>query len=138
MLLIGLLEESTGGSPIGWLMWAVLVIFALLVITGWLTSRKTALETESTTQIHPHGMEDDLTVLEGIGPKVAKVLHAAGISSFAALAEAEPGKVQEYLKQAGLRMFDPQGWIEQARFAARGDADGLAKLQAELKGGRHV
>jgi hypothetical protein len=138
MLMIGLLEGSTGGSPIGWMMWVALIVFTLLVLTGWLTSRKPVSETESTPQVHTHGMEDDLTVLEGIGPKVARVLQAAGISSFAALAEAEPGKVQEYLKQAGLRMLNPQGWIEQARLAARGDADGLAKLQAELKGGRHL
>jgi hypothetical protein len=33
-------------------------------------------------------------------------------------------------------MMNPEGWIEQARLAAQGDREELAKLQAELKGGR--
>jgi hypothetical protein len=33
-------------------------------------------------------------------------------------------------------MMDPEGWIEQAKLAARGDMEGLNKLQEELKGGR--
>jgi hypothetical protein len=35
-------------------------------------------------------------------------------------------------------MMDPTGWIEQARLAARGDMEGLKKMQAELKGGRRA
>jgi predicted flap endonuclease-1-like 5' DNA nuclease len=79
---------------------------------------------------------DDLIALEGIGPKVAKVLNTAGIVSFAELAGANPAEVQKILDAAGLQMMNPEGWIEQARLAAQGDREGLAKLQAELKGGR--
>jgi hypothetical protein len=32
--------------------------------------------------------------------------------------------------------MNPEGWIEQAHLAANGDWDGLARLQADLKGGR--
>ena len=35
-------------------------------------------------------------------------------------------------------MMDSAGWIEQAKLAAKGDTEGLMKLQDELKGGRRV
>ncbi len=79
---------------------------------------------------------DDLVVLEGIGPKVAKVLNAAGVVSFADLAKADAAELQKTLSAAGLQMMNPEGWIEQAKLAAAGDKEGLARLQSELKGGR--
>lgn len=78
---------------------------------------------------------DDLTILEDIGPKVAKVLNEAGIHSFADLAGANAADVQKTLDAAGLQMMNPEGWIEQAKLAARGDMEGLKKLQDALKGG---
>lgn len=79
---------------------------------------------------------DDLVRLEGIGPKVAKVLNDAGITTFAGLASANAADLQKILSAAGLQMMNPEGWIEQAVLAAKGDWAGLEKLQGELKGGR--
>jgi predicted flap endonuclease-1-like 5' DNA nuclease len=79
---------------------------------------------------------DDLTMIEGIGPKVSKILNDAGIMSFADLAAADAARVERALDSAGLQMMDPEGWIQQAKLAARGDMEGLKKLQDELKGGR--
>ena len=79
---------------------------------------------------------DDLAKIEGIGPKVVKVLNEAGISTFADLAGAKAATVQKALDAAGLQMMDPKGWISQAKLAAKGDWDGFEKLQGELKGGR--
>jgi p-aminobenzoyl-glutamate transporter AbgT len=143
MFAIGLLEETHGGSDLAWLLWVALGFFALMVIVGWLVSRNRKPEAEPAHEHHEAHAEsaheaDDLTVLEGIGPKVAKVLAEAGIATFAALAEAELAKVQEALDAAGLQMMNPAGWIEQAKLAAKGDKEGLAKLQAELKGGRRA
>jgi predicted flap endonuclease-1-like 5' DNA nuclease len=83
-------------------------------------------------------LADDLVSLEGIGPKVAKLLEGAGITTFKALAKADPARVKEVLDAAGYKYMDPAGWIEQAKFAAAGDKEGLAKLQSELKGGRRA
>jgi predicted flap endonuclease-1-like 5' DNA nuclease len=82
--------------------------------------------------------EDDLARIEGIGPKVAGVLKGAGITTFDALAHAEPAKIRSILNEAGLRMMNPEGWIEQAQLAAKEDWDRLQKLQDELVGGRRV
>lgn len=145
MFAIGILEETHGGSELGWLLWVALGFFALMVVIGWLVSRNKKPEAEPVHEHHEHHehheehvAEDDLVSLEGIGPKVAKVLKEAGITTFAALAEADPAKVQETLNAAGLQMMNPAGWIEQAKLAAKGDKEGLAKLQSELKGGRRA
>jgi large subunit ribosomal protein L21 len=79
---------------------------------------------------------DDLVKIEGIGPKVAKVLGAAGISTFEVLASSNADDIQNILKSSGLKMMDAGTWPQQARLAADGDWDGLKKLQDELSGGR--
>ena len=79
---------------------------------------------------------DDLTLIEGIGPKVAAVLNTAGISTFATLAETDAAEIQEILNSAGLTMMDATSWPAQAKLAADGDIDGLKEMQAGLSGGR--
>ena len=79
---------------------------------------------------------DDLTKIEGIGPKVAKTLAAAGVSTFEALASTSVEDIQKILTDAGLKMMDATTWPQQAELAAKGDWDALEKLQASLSGGR--
>lgn len=79
---------------------------------------------------------DDLTLIEGIGPKVAEVLSKAGISTFAALAKADAADIQDILNAANLKMMDATSWPAQANLAAAGDMDGLKQMQDELSGGR--
>jgi large subunit ribosomal protein L17 len=81
---------------------------------------------------------DDLTQIEGIGPKTSGVLQNAGISSFDQLAAANTSSLKQILQAAGLRLGDPTTWPEQARLAASGDWDALETLQGQLKGGRQV
>jgi predicted flap endonuclease-1-like 5' DNA nuclease len=82
---------------------------------------------------------DDLTKIEGIGPKIAGVLNAAGITTFGQLAGADPEHLRQILGSADprlLRLADPATWPEQARLAAAGDWDALRALLATLKGGQ--
>ena len=79
---------------------------------------------------------DDLTRIEGIGPKVAKVLASIGITTFQALAEADYSRVKQALVDAGWPYMDPASWMEQAKLAAEGRWEELALLQEKLKGGR--
>ena len=84
---------------------------------------------------------DDLTRIEGIGPKISGVLNAAGITTFAQLAAAEPTRLLQVLEEADprlLRLADPQTWPEQAELAAAGNWDALQALQDEMKGGRRA
>ncbi len=81
---------------------------------------------------------DDLTKVLGIGPKIAGLLRADGISSFAELAQAPVDRLQTILNAAGKRyqMAVPTTWPRQAGLAASGDWEKLATLQSELDGGR--
>lgn len=81
---------------------------------------------------------DDLSIIEGIGPKIAELLVKGGIVTFADLAKAKPAAIQTILDAAGKRyqMHDPATWPKQAALARDGKTAELAKLQAELKGGR--
>ena len=84
------------------------------------------------------GEGDDLKVIEGIGPRIEEVLKAAGITTYAKLAETRPGRLETVMKEAGTRLANPETWPEQAALAAAGDWEGLRELQGELKGGRRV
>lgn len=81
---------------------------------------------------------DDLTLVEGIGPKIAELLINAGITTFAQLASAKPTAIKSILETAGKRyqMHDPATWPKQAALARDGKSAELAKLQSELKAGK--
>jgi large subunit ribosomal protein L17 len=81
---------------------------------------------------------DDLTKIEGIGPKIAEILNKSEITTFSKLAESNTEKLNEILAQAGNRYksHDPSTWAEQAELAASGKWEDLKKRQDELKGGR--
>lgn len=80
---------------------------------------------------------DDLTCIEGIGPKISGLLQAAGIVTFAHLASTDVKRLKQIIAEAGLTaLADPTTWPEQAGLAATGQWDALETLQEELKGGR--
>lgn len=93
------------------------------------------LETRAATLEAPAG-PDDLELVEGIGPKAAAILQAAGITTFAQLATTDVARLREILAAAKLRLLDPATWPEQAKLAAAGDWAGFEALQQELRGGR--
>ncbi|WP_298929418.1 30S ribosomal protein S2 [uncultured Allomuricauda sp.] len=80
---------------------------------------------------------DDLTKVEGIGPKAAEALTNSGIATFGDLAKADPEKIKETLTEASSRMahLDPTSWPKQAQMAADGKWDELKEWQDNAKGG---
>lgn len=140
MVAVIFLEEAGPNTELGWLLYLFLGFFVLMVIVGWLTSRRKVDQIEVMPEAASHqgesAMADDLIKLEGIGPKVARILNEAGITTFEALANANAAELQKTLSSAGMQMMNPEGWIEQARLAAKSDWASLEKLQSELKGGR--
>jgi len=81
---------------------------------------------------------DDLTKIEGIGPKISQLLNKDGLKTFSDLAKAKKARLTGILDAAGsrYRMHDPSTWAKQAKLAAADKWDQLAKLQGELKGGK--
>lgn len=80
---------------------------------------------------------EDLTVIEGIGPKISALLISQGINSFSALAACSPDQIRTILESGGgrFRMANPESWPEQAKLAAENHWDHLKSLQSSLKGG---
>ncbi len=80
---------------------------------------------------------DDLTKIEGVGPKAAEALVNAGMGTFADLAKGDSDKIKELLTEASSRMahLDPTSWPKQAQMAADGKWDELKEWQDNVKGG---
>lgn len=76
----------------------------------------------------PAAVSDDLTQLSGVGPKASAALATAGITTYAALAEANEPRLRHALHEAD--MVPPANiasWPMQATYAAKGDWQGLMK-----------
>lgn len=82
--------------------------------------------------------EDNLQIIEGIGPKIEQVLHEAGIRSWAVLAKKSADDLRTILDNAGpnYRINDPATWPRQAELANEGNWDELIKYQKFLDTGR--
>ena len=81
---------------------------------------------------------DDLTKIEGIGPKIGEVLTSNGISTFALLAGSTPESIKAFLDAAegNFAAHETTTWPAQAQMAADGKWDELKKWQDELDGGK--
>ena len=81
--------------------------------------------------------KDDLTKVEGIGPKAAEALSKAGVNTFEKLSKKSVEEIRTILVEASktLAHLDPQTWAQQAKLAAEGKWDELKKWQDELNGG---
>lgn len=60
---------------------------------------------------------DDLKKLDGVGPKLAEILNAAGLNTYADVAGTSVEKFKEILEAAGSRYAskDPAPWIAEAK-----------------------
>ncbi len=81
---------------------------------------------------------DNLQIIEGIGPKVEAVLKGAGIMSWEDLADQSPDELRAILDVAGsaYKMMDPVTWPKQARLAVEGNWNELIAYQRFLDEGR--
>lgn len=84
------------------------------------------------------GEKDDLTKIEGIGPKIAGLFNNAGLHTFLDVSKASVKKMKDILTAAGPRFqtHKPDTWAQQAALASLGDWKTLKKWQDELDGGK--
>ena len=80
---------------------------------------------------------DDLKKIEGVGPKAAEAMVAAGLDTFAKVAKAKPEAIATILSEASsnLAHLVTDTWPKQAKLAADGKWDELKELQDKLDGG---
>lgn len=82
--------------------------------------------------------ENDLKIVEGIGPKIEELFHNAGIKTWKALAETSVEKCQQILENAGdkFKMHKPATWPKQSEMAYLGKWKELKEWQDVLDGGK--
>lgn len=159
LLLLGVLFPQSGLSrPAGLagmgFMFAALLIglaavlfdpaFPKPVARSWPEGGTAILTRYARVDLDEHGHEnghpaqpDDLTRIEGIGPKIEAILNAADVVTYAQLAQYAPDNIREILRLAEFRApADPSSWPEQARLADREAWDELEALQERLVAGR--
>lgn len=85
-----------------------------------------------TAPVHSHlpgasGPPDDLQKLKGVGPKLADMLNARGITRYEHLARLTPHAVERLEESFGAfrGRFERDKIVEQADYLARGDIDGF-------------
>jgi hypothetical protein len=114
-----------------WFVGQSLVFIALAFLLGVITGRLWAKPREKVPEAVP--VMDELERIEGIDAAAANALRAAGIRTFAALAECDDAAKRVAITAAGLG-FTPSlsTWSRQAELLADGDEAAFAALTARL------
>lgn len=150
-MILVMMMQNTSNTP-WWFFWLLVIIALLSIVIWWAVTDQTretvpvapaVAEPEIKTMSEPEPVPlppaDDLTRIEGIGPKISSLLaEEADITTYAQLARAEAPRLVEILREAKLPMVDPRTWPEQAALAEAGKWKDLQILQNALKGGRRV
>lgn len=81
---------------------------------------------------------DNLTAIEGIGPKTQAALYDSGITTYAQVASTSADELLRIVKEEhNVHLVgDASTWPKQAQFLVDGDAEGLKAYQDRLVGGR--
>jgi predicted flap endonuclease-1-like 5' DNA nuclease len=82
--------------------------------------------------------QNDLKIVEGIGPKIQQLFNSFDIKTWKDLSETAVAKCQEILDSGGARyqIHDPASWPMQAKMAYEGKWKELHKWQEEHKRGK--
>ncbi|GAA4767480.1 MULTISPECIES: hypothetical protein [Flavobacterium] len=82
--------------------------------------------------------QDDLKIVEGIGPKIEELYHKAGIKTWKELSETSVEKSKEILIEAGeiYIIHNPSTWAKQALLAYQGKWQELKDWQDDLNAGK--
>lgn len=81
--------------------------------------------------------KDDLTVVEGIGPKISQLLIADGIETFRQLEKTDVSAIQKILDDAGpsFKLAKPESWPKQSGLCVVQDWKELKEYQDRLFNG---
>ena len=132
-MLLCLLLAALFGFLIGWALRAMMCQSEIVRLEAEWGSRLAAAEAAGGNE-----KRDDLKIIEGIGPKIQKLLNDDQIFTFADLAGTPVNHLRDVLRRAGdrYRMHNPKTWPDQARLAAEDRWDELDELQVTLIAGR--
>jgi len=107
---------------------------------GRIGGKNSKSDSKEKTEKAAPAKSDDLTKIEGVGPKIADLLVKGGITSYTNLAKASVDFLKDILTKGGgsFASHDPTTWPKQSDLAAAGKWDELKTLQDDLDGGKVV
>lgn len=115
------------------------IVIESIVATGATPAKKEEAKKAPAKKAAPKkaAKSDDLKKIEGVGPKAAEAMVAAGLDTFAKVAKAKPEAISTILSDASsnLAHLVTDTWPKQAQLAADGKWDELKELQDRLDGG---
>ncbi len=126
----------------------IVVMLAVAFLLGalfhylWVRAQYRAMRAAGAVQQRPAQFaafaEDDLKIVEGIGPKIEALLKENGVQTWKDLAMSDVEALRAILRSGGdrFKMHDPSSWKDQAALAVEGKWDELASYQDILNGGR--
>jgi predicted flap endonuclease-1-like 5' DNA nuclease len=81
--------------------------------------------------------QDDIIIIEGIGPKIKELFNTHGVTTFAQVSKMSVAEMSAILDKGGPRfkLANPGSWAEQAHLAHTNQWAALKKLQDELYAG---
>ncbi len=115
--------------------WEILIMLGIAFLLGWLFHWGLFCACHRKSKVQE---KNDLTRIEGIGPKIEKLLNDAGIQSFETLSKTSKSTLTQILRNAGpqFKMHEPTTWPKQAKMAAKGNWKELEEYQDFLLGGK--
>ena len=142
MLQLQINTTACDGSDVfwPWLLWLI-GAFLLGLLLGWLLKQLFGGSDGGDTYVAPvaavDAVKDDLTKIEGIGPKIKGLMNNDGIWSFHQLALSPTSRLQKILDNAGpaYTVHNPRTWAAQSKLADEGHWEELNIWQDFLKGG---
>ncbi len=148
-----MIEHFTTAHDLTNATWEILIMLLGAFILGWLLHhfmhccKKNKVQISAATNTTANSIGsfsepaqiEDLKVVEGIGPKIESLLHAAGITTMQGLATTHTDVIKKILDDAGprFRMHDPKTWSTQAELISAEEWDELTEYQNFLSGGKH-
>ena len=106
---------------------------------GAATSKAIAFDASAAKAVFGKNIkQDDLKLVEGIGPKIEGMFKDHDIKTWKALSEASLAECQKILDTGGTRykIHDPASWPMQSKMCYEGKWEELAKWQEEHKHGK--
>ncbi len=129
-------KSNNKRARLKWIKWVLLV----LIVRGVLRLLSQLLRWEKVgsrniTWDTPSWIYDDLTIIEGIGPKVQQILYENGILTYDTLSRLTAGHISNIISPYGTtyESMNPVTWPRQAQLAREGQRDEFEILKQELK-----
>ena len=130
-------------NVVGIIIGAILTVATILLVflgrkreVERIQALRTSAAAVTDSQKMASSIPQDLTIIEGIGPKISRLLRKNGITTFAQLAGTDLPVLEKLLKENGMQFVKADSWAEQARLAGAGKLEELKVLQEKLVAGR--